>query len=412
RARRRTARHALGTGVPRVAGRAVMRVQTFRPIRKLHHVKLAEDDRARLAQTTHDRRIRLRHTAGQDLGPRRGGDAGRVIEVFQRNRPTVQRPRRTPCDQRGLGGLCRGHGGVAAHGEIGAQHAVVRGDSLEVHARHLDRRDLLARDHSRQVRDRGERQVRAHRIRYCVVGSTASSGRASSVASSRCAAATAGRSASSSSAVQTKPATRAARESVSASNTSPMARSLTRYAGDQKAALLIRRRTVWLIALIVLVALASVGAAVVAWAPEIVRHTAMLRLESLTHRRVSIDRVELSLFTGHVAVHGLRVAERDGPGMLAVIDRLEGRVRRRSLWSLHVWIEELSITGTEIHVTRLSPTRFNISDLLERPEQPRTRLPVTIERLRVTDGALIFDDRTLTPTRRWKVERIDIEGHA
>src|SRR5262249_51859138 len=49
---------------------------------------------------------------------------------------------------------------------------------------------------------------------------------------------------------------------------------------------------------------------------------------------------------------------------------------------------------------------------LERPEQPRARLPMTIDRLRITDSTLVFDDRTLTPTRRWKVERIDIEGRA
>ena len=129
---------------------------------------------------------------------------------------------------------------------------------------------------------------------------------------------------------------------------------------------MIRRRTVWLIALIVFVTLASLGVAILAFAPEIVRHAAIIRLESLTRRRVSIDRVELNLATGHVAFHGLRVADREGPGMLATIARIEGRVHRRSLLRLHVWIEDLSITGTEVRVVRLSPTRFNISDLLER----------------------------------------------
>ena len=175
---------------------------------------------------------------------------------------------------------------------------------------------------------------------------------------------------------------------------------------------MIRRRTAWLIGFLVFVTLACVGVAILAWAPEIVRHAAVLRLESLTHRRVSIDRVELSLLTGHVAVHGLRIAERDGPGTLAVITRLEGRVHRRSLWRLHVWLDELSVTGTEIRIVRVSPTRFNISDLLERPAQPRSPIPVTIDRLRIADSSLIFDDRTLKPARRWKVERIDIEGRA
>ena len=175
---------------------------------------------------------------------------------------------------------------------------------------------------------------------------------------------------------------------------------------------MIRRRTVWLIALLVFVTLASVSVAVLSFAPEIVRRAAIVRLESLTRRRVSIDRVELSLLTGHVAFHGVRVAEQEGSGTLAKVARIEGRVHRRSLWRLHVWIEDLAIAGTEIRVIRLSPTRFNISDLLERPAQPPGRTPVTIDRLRITDSALFFEDRTLSPTRTWGVERIDVEGRA
>jgi hypothetical protein len=174
----------------------------------------------------------------------------------------------------------------------------------------------------------------------------------------------------------------------------------------------IRRRTVWLIVLIVFVALVSVGAVILNFAPEIVRQVAVIRLESLLHRRVSIDRLDLNLVTGRVVVHELHVAERDGTGLLATIERLEGRVQWRSLLRLHVWLEDVTVAGTEIHVVRSSPTRFNISDLLERPAQQRSSLPVTIGRLRITDSTLIFDDRTLTPTRRWKVERIDVDGRA
>ncbi|HZF03931.1 MAG TPA: hypothetical protein VE932_06330, partial [Patescibacteria group bacterium] len=122
---------------------------------------------------------------------------------------------------------------------------------------------------------------------------------------------------------------------------------------------MIRRRTIWLIALIVFVTLASVGAAILYFAPEIVRHAAILRLESLTRRRVSIDRVELSLLTGHVVVHGVGVAEREGPGMLATVARIEGRIHRRSLWRLHVWIEDLTIGGTDVRLVRLASGRLN-----------------------------------------------------
>lgn len=175
---------------------------------------------------------------------------------------------------------------------------------------------------------------------------------------------------------------------------------------------MIRRRTLGLVVLIVAVVLAGVGAAITAYAPEIVRYAAIARLESLTHRRVAIDRVQVHLLTGRVAVDGLRVGERDAPGALATIARLEGRLHRRSLWRLHVWIEELTLRGIEIHLTRLTPTRFNISDLLAEPAEPRARLPLTIDRLRVADSALVFEDRTLSPARTWRIERIEIDGRA
>jgi len=174
----------------------------------------------------------------------------------------------------------------------------------------------------------------------------------------------------------------------------------------------IRRRTIWLIALIVFVTLASVGAAILSFAPEIVRHAAILRLESLTRRRVSIDRVELSLLTGHVVVHGVGVAEREGPGMLATVARIEGRIHRRSLWRLHVWIEDLTIGGTDVRLVRLASGRLNIADLLERPTEPRARAAVTIDRLRIAGSAVSFEDRTLKPVRTWVVEGIEVDGRA
>src|SRR5262249_58996396 len=136
------------------------------------------------------------------------------------------------------------------------------------------------------------------------------SGRSPSVGRRRRAASTAGRSASSSSTLHAKPATYAARRRVSTSNTSFIARSLTRYAGDRKAALVIGRRTAWLIVLIVLVALVAVGVAVFNFAPEIVRHVAVLRLESLLHRRVSIHRLDLNLLTRHTVGRRPHVGDR------------------------------------------------------------------------------------------------------
>jgi hypothetical protein len=172
----------------------------------------------------------------------------------------------------------------------------------------------------------------------------------------------------------------------------------------------IRRRTIWLAALVAVVAFAVLGAAMVVMLPDIVRRAAVWRLEALTQRRVGIARVDLNVFTGDVAVHGLEIADRDEPVALARVELIKARVHRRSLLDLHVWIDELLVERSSIRIVRFAGNRFNISDLLERPAQPPSRIGVTVDHLRVTDGSVVLEDRTLRPARTWKSERIAIEA--
>src|SRR5919201_4080915 len=171
-----------------------------------------------------------------------------------------------------------------------------------------------------------------------------------------------------------------------------------------------RRRTIWLAALVAIVAVAVLSAAMVVMLPDIARRAAVWRLEALTQRRVTIDRLDLNVFTGDVAVHGLRIADRDEPVDLARVDLIKARVHRRSLLERHVWIEELLVERSSVRIVRFSGNRFNISDLLERPAPPPSRVGVTIDHLRITDSTVLLEDRTLRPARTWKSERIAIEA--
>jgi uncharacterized protein involved in outer membrane biogenesis len=171
----------------------------------------------------------------------------------------------------------------------------------------------------------------------------------------------------------------------------------------------IRRRTVWLAALVAIVALVVLGVATVARLPEIARRAAVWRLESLTQRRITIERLDLNVFTGQMTVHGLQVDDRDEPGPLARAERITARLHRRSLLRLQVWIEELVVERSSVRIVRLGPNRFNISDLLDRPKTP-SGLGVTLDRLRIVDGTVVLEDRTLRPARTWRSERITIDG--
>ena len=173
---------------------------------------------------------------------------------------------------------------------------------------------------------------------------------------------------------------------------------------------MISRRAVWLSALVAIVALVLLGAATIAMLPDLVRRAVVWRLESLTNRRVLIDRVDVNVLTGAVAIHGLQIDDRDEPGPLVRVDRIAGRIRRRALLQLHVRIEDLSVERSSVRIVRLAANRFNISDLLDRPPTPTGRIGVTVDRLRVTDGTVLLEDRTLRPARTWKSEHITIEG--
>jgi uncharacterized protein DUF748 len=165
-----------------------------------------------------------------------------------------------------------------------------------------------------------------------------------------------------------------------------------------------------LAALVAIVAVAALGVAVVVMLPDIVRRAAVWRLEALTQRRVTIDRVEVNVATGDVAVHGLSIADRDEGGELARAEVIKARVHRRSLLALHVWIEDLLVERSSVRIVRFAGNRFNISDLLERPPRAPSGIGVTIDHLRVADGSVTLEDRTLRPPRTWKSERIAIEA--
>src|SRR5688572_1916601 len=166
------------------------------------------------------------------------------------------------------------------------------------------------------------------------------------------------------------------------------------YAGTRTPPV-IRRRTMVLAALVAIVAFAVLGAAMVVMLPDIVRRAAVWRLEALTQRRVTIDRVEVNVFTGDVAVHGLSIADRDEPGDLARAELIRARLHRRSLLELHVWVKDLVVERSSVRIVRFAGNRFNISDLLDRPPRPPSGIGVTIDHMRVTDGTVILEDRTL-----------------
>ena len=172
-----------------------------------------------------------------------------------------------------------------------------------------------------------------------------------------------------------------------------------------------RRRYLWLAVLVALI-VAGVGLVLGAGGPsEIARRLAINRLHAMTGREVSIERVELELGRGRVAVHGARVLDRDGTTTLATFGRFDARLHLPSLLRGHVWIRDLTIADSTVNVVRTGAREFNISDLVARTGGGRGRpLDVTVDRFVVTGGTVTLEDRVITPQRTWRSERIEIEA--
>ena len=84
-----------------------------------------------------------------------------------------------------------------------------------------------------------------------------------------------------------------------------------------------RRLKRWLI---VLAALLVVGVAFIWTLPEIVKWQALKQIPAITGRAVSIDDIDINLFTGRVAIKKFRLAERDPAQSFVEFERLDVRV--------------------------------------------------------------------------------------
>jgi Domain of Unknown Function (DUF748) len=151
--------------------------------------------------------------------------------------------------------------------------------------------------------------------------------------------------------------------------------------------------------------------------PLIVRRVAVDRLSRMTGRAVALADVDLNLFTGRVALHRFRLAQRGSDAPAFEIDRLGVRVALTSLMTSNVRVSELTLTAPRIYVARLGPGRFDFDDLLALIPPPDPNKPpakstttVTLQRLTLERGLLVARDEAVAPTSTWRLEDVTIDG--
>jgi uncharacterized protein involved in outer membrane biogenesis len=173
-----------------------------------------------------------------------------------------------------------------------------------------------------------------------------------------------------------------------------------------------RRVTLWLL---VGASVAVLGGGFLWALPEILRRTVEAEFPKLTGRALSIEDIDLNLFTGRLEVKKLRVADRDPSEAFIQADRIGLRLVPFSLWTGHLVLAEVTIAAPRIRIVRTGPAEFNFSDVLGRlpasdPNEPKGDWTLTIVRLVLSDGALLIADRAVSPARDWRIQGITVEA--
>lgn len=152
--------------------------------------------------------------------------------------------------------------------------------------------------------------------------------------------------------------------------------------------------------------------------PPLARHVAQTQLTQVLGRKVVIDRIRVNPFALSAAVEGLHVFESDTTTPFVDLRRFFVNAQLSSIWRRAPVIKEVTLDGLRVHVERRRATpagwgdltAYNFSDILAhlaasppspapppRPPAPADSAPprFSINNIRVTDGALVFDDRPL-----------------
>jgi uncharacterized protein involved in outer membrane biogenesis len=166
--------------------------------------------------------------------------------------------------------------------------------------------------------------------------------------------------------------------------------------------------------LLVVVGSVLVLGGVFLWAlPEIIRRTVVTQFPRLTGRAMSLEDIDLNLFTGRLALTKLRVAERDPAETFVQADRIAVRLVPFSLITGHLVLDEVAFTAPRIRIVRTGPREFNFSDLIPPPtpidpDEPVGEWTLTIARLALVGGALRVADRAVSPAHDWEIAGLSV----
>ncbi len=173
-----------------------------------------------------------------------------------------------------------------------------------------------------------------------------------------------------------------------------------------------RRLTIWLAVVAVLLLL---GGAFLWALPVLIRRQALVQVPKLTGRAVSIEDIDLNLFTGRLVIKHFRLAERDPSKAFVEFERLEARWSWPSLLASNILLKEIMLVSPTVNLVRTGPREFNFSDLLDLipPADPKakpSRWKFTMERLGLVLGSVVLRDEAVSPPAVWRIQGLTIDA--
>ncbi len=157
------------------------------------------------------------------------------------------------------------------------------------------------------------------------------------------------------------------------------------------------RRT--LITLLVIVIIYTLGGFF--GVPYLLRRTLTKQVASSVNRPITVGKIAFNPFILRLDLDRLHIADRDPQLPFVDLAHLRIQASWSSVWHLAPIIDQVSVVTPQIHVVRTGDQTFNFSDLLtpsSPPTPPSNKPPphFAVYNIRVTNGAIYFDDRVLS----------------
>src|SRR5215470_19549378 len=166
----------------------------------------------------------------------------------------------------------------------------------------------------------------------------------------------------------------------------------------------------------VLGAVIVLGGVFLAALPEIVRRVAIAQVPEQTGRILQLDDVDLNVFTGHLALKGMKVQAPGTNERAYEIQRIDVRLDYLPFLFHRVRVTEITVVEPKMTVVRRGPTEFDFSDLIDRfkggaPSKAPSKWTVTLERVTVQRLTGVGRDQTTSPESVWRIDDLNLAAN-